>query len=510
MSAQDADTESETDDDGPGRREVAHRVFAAEYDDATLSHTEGEEERAPTYVVTPSGAKANRLFLSGVLTEVEQVNDEMLRARIVDPTGAFVVYAGQYQPEARATFDRTDPPEFVAVAGKARTFQPEDGDRVFSSVRPESVNVVDADTRDRWVVETARATLRRVGEMATALRDGAPTDPTDGVRLALDHYHTTGGYLAALRDLATDAAAVVADRRDEVRPLDAAPDDDGPADLDALAALRETEGVAGDTPPPTVEREANDAGPEAETETDRLADEADAGSGAEAAGDVEEIDTGETVASFDDDVGDFEPGDLEADAEADAETATDPGSEAAADADGEMYELDDEERERIESEYGTEFSTGTEVEDPGEADIETPAPEADAETETGESVGAEADAEAETMDDDEAESVDEEVDAEAETTDEEVEGDDADAEPTDDEAQTADEEVEEETAGDVDAVLMERMREMDDGDGADRADLVAAVADATGADVDAVEDAIQDALMSGQCYEPADDRLKPI
>ncbi len=57
---------------------------------------------------------------------------------------------------------------------------------------------------------------------------------------------------------------------------------------------------------------------------------------------------------------------------------------------------------------------------------------------------------------------------------------------------------------------MERMRELDDGDGADHEALVETVVDATGADPDSVEDAIQDALMSGQCYEPGEDRLKPI
>jgi len=59
-------------------------------------------------------------------------------------------------------------------------------------------------------------------------------------------------------------------------------------------------------------------------------------------------------------------------------------------------------------------------------------------------------------------------------------------------------------------VLVEEMKALDDGDGAPRDDLVARVTDRTGADETAVEDAIQDALMSGQCYEPEDGRLKPI
>ena len=72
-------------DSGPGNREVAYRVFAAEFEDSTISHSESDEERAPNYVITPTGARANRLFVVGVLTEVEQVNEDMLRGRVVDP-----------------------------------------------------------------------------------------------------------------------------------------------------------------------------------------------------------------------------------------------------------------------------------------------------------------------------------------------------------------------------------------------------------------------------------------
>ena len=57
---------------------------------------------------------------------------------------------------------------------------------------------------------------------------------------------------------------------------------------------------------------------------------------------------------------------------------------------------------------------------------------------------------------------------------------------------------------------MDRMREMDDGDGVDREMLMAAVVqdyDVTPADV---EDALESALMAGRCYEAGEDSLKPI
>jgi len=237
--------ESESSQGGAGRREVAWRLFAAEYDDADFDYSESDEERAPNYVVTPTGARVNRLFVVGVLTEVEQVSDEVLRGRVVDPTGAFVLYAGQYQPDEMAFLESADPPMFVAVTGKARTFQPDDSDRVFTSIRPESINEVDADTRDRWVVQTAEQTLDRASTFADALDAGQRGDDlraaleargvdaglASGVPLAIEHYATTKSYLAAVRDLALDSARVVAGESDadDVGPLDLAPDEGGDA-----------------------------------------------------------------------------------------------------------------------------------------------------------------------------------------------------------------------------------------------------------------------------------------
>jgi hypothetical protein len=57
---------------------------------------------------------------------------------------------------------------------------------------------------------------------------------------------------------------------------------------------------------------------------------------------------------------------------------------------------------------------------------------------------------------------------------------------------------------------MDAMAAHDDGDGASEADIVAAVTDRLGVDAAAVEDAIQDALMGGKCYEPEDGVYKPI
>ncbi len=144
-------------------REVARRVFAAEFNSATYTFKESDDERAPVYLLLPTGERANRVFLVGTLTETEDIGDdsEYWRGRIVDPTGTFFVYAGQYQPEAAAVLRELETPQYVAVTGKPRTFDTDEGSTTVS-VRPESITPVSEETRDQWVVEVAERTLERI------------------------------------------------------------------------------------------------------------------------------------------------------------------------------------------------------------------------------------------------------------------------------------------------------------------------------------------------------------
>jgi RPA family protein len=145
------------------QREVAHRAYAREFNDATYTFRESDDDRAPVYALLPTGAKANRVFIAGTLTETTDVgsDDEYWQGRIVDPTGTVFVYAGQYQPDAAALLRELDPPAFVAVVGKPRTYDTDDGGTNVS-LRPEHLTVVDQATRNRWVTETGQRTLDRI------------------------------------------------------------------------------------------------------------------------------------------------------------------------------------------------------------------------------------------------------------------------------------------------------------------------------------------------------------
>lgn len=144
-------------------REVAWRMFADELNGAIPLPT-GSEEYSPNYVLTPLGAKVNRVLIVGVLTDVVNVGSEeepLWRARVTDPTGVFYITAGQYQPEAAQTISRLPIPSFVAVVGKTRVYSPGEGIN-YISIRPESIKPVEREFRDIWVVETAASTLRRI------------------------------------------------------------------------------------------------------------------------------------------------------------------------------------------------------------------------------------------------------------------------------------------------------------------------------------------------------------
>lgn len=210
-------------------REVAWRIFAWEFNRSNLHMSEGDE-RAPNYIITPTGVKCNRLFIIGVVTEVENIGQDnsLWKARIADPTGVFTVYAGQYQPEAAIFLSELNVPAYVAVVGKARKYEPEDGS-VYTSVRPEEINIADEKQRDRWVLDTAERTLERVGLIKEAMnsklsgnelkeflmKKGNSPVVADGISRAIEHYKNLDRIIEELRTAVIQAIKAVASENNE-------------------------------------------------------------------------------------------------------------------------------------------------------------------------------------------------------------------------------------------------------------------------------------------------------
>jgi hypothetical protein len=171
------------------KREPAVRIFAQELAAVELTAGKEDGEKAdrftPTYAFSPTGAKINRVFVCGVLTEVDEMETSsasFIKGRLVDATGGVGIMAGQYQPEvAIALRDLAGKlPAFVAVIGKPNIYKPKDGG-CYVSIRPEDVRVVTEQIVETWTAETAKQTLERIRRLKEAITSGKGSDEMKAV-----------------------------------------------------------------------------------------------------------------------------------------------------------------------------------------------------------------------------------------------------------------------------------------------------------------------------------------
>jgi hypothetical protein len=201
-------------------REVAKRMFAREFNDSTCTFREEDGERAPRFLLTTTAAKCNRIFVVGTLTEKEDIGSDLeyWRGRVVDPTGGFTIYAGQYQEEVMDRLASLEVPHWVAVIGKPNVREREVNGVIntYTSLRPEYLEVVDATTRDLWVIDTARATLDRIKRMKNPIDLDAET--LQNIEHAKDHYQFID--LEYYREMVLEALKSLSDRGSGVNPID--------------------------------------------------------------------------------------------------------------------------------------------------------------------------------------------------------------------------------------------------------------------------------------------------
>lgn len=168
-------------------REEAKRVLVAELLAADATVKPGGDERSPTYLVLPSGGTANRVFLVGALTNVEETEDGAYNIQINGPTGTIRAYCGQYSPQPQSLMSQVynsdgAPPAFITVVAKPDTFSPSDSDEVYTNLQPEQMNVFASDDngnplhmaagdkiagediRNSWIRETIEHTLERIDD----------------------------------------------------------------------------------------------------------------------------------------------------------------------------------------------------------------------------------------------------------------------------------------------------------------------------------------------------------
>ena len=147
------------------KRESAKRIFAREFNMTRYDVKFDEsDDKSPTFIITPTGALASRVLISGIMTSKEKKTDKNILyvGSVNDNTGSFKITASHFNPSSQqqmASIKET--PVFVTVIGKPSMYKREDS-KVFTTVRVEDIVVTDKLTRDLWILDTAKATYNRI------------------------------------------------------------------------------------------------------------------------------------------------------------------------------------------------------------------------------------------------------------------------------------------------------------------------------------------------------------
>jgi len=190
-------------------REPAWRLFAHEFQ-ASVQEEAGAGERPVRHVLSPLGARMNRVLVVGTLSVPEAVGKDptapFLRSRLTDPTGAFNVTAGGFQPRALGAFQAIASPQRSLVVGKAHLYSGRDG-VAYGSIRAEAVRAIDENEYRLDLTEILRQTLIRIDLMEDLRAGRAPTSSAEATRAGLAPLWWTGASQAAARYPAVDLAA---------------------------------------------------------------------------------------------------------------------------------------------------------------------------------------------------------------------------------------------------------------------------------------------------------------
>ncbi len=200
------------------RREPGVLVLAKELSAAIVKHVE-DREYSPTYLISEIGGKLSRVLIGGVLDQIENRGSEadpFYTARVIDPNGDFYyLQAGQYNPEGAMALSKLEIGVPVLCVGKVRARTPEDSERTYVSVQPESIRAVSMDEVNHWAIKACDTLMRRInankafGEDDEALKRANLTGrEMDGLELSKDFYPTIAveTYQALLYDCLTRLA----------------------------------------------------------------------------------------------------------------------------------------------------------------------------------------------------------------------------------------------------------------------------------------------------------------
>jgi RPA family protein len=147
------------------RREPGILVLAQELSSSIEKHVE-DREYSPTYLISEIGGKLSRVLIAGVLDQIENrgsEEDPFYTARVIDPNGDYYyLQAGQYNPEGAAALSKLEIGVPVLCVGKVRARTPEDSERTYVSVQPESIRAVTMKQVNHWAVRACDGLMLRI------------------------------------------------------------------------------------------------------------------------------------------------------------------------------------------------------------------------------------------------------------------------------------------------------------------------------------------------------------
>ena len=147
------------------RREPGILVLAQELASSIEKHVE-DREYSPTYLISEIGGKLSRVLIAGVLDQIENrgsEEDPFYTARVIDPNGDYYyLQAGQYNPEGAAALSKLEVGVPVLCVGKVRARTPEDSERTYVSVQPESIRAVTMKEVNHWAVRACDGLMLRI------------------------------------------------------------------------------------------------------------------------------------------------------------------------------------------------------------------------------------------------------------------------------------------------------------------------------------------------------------
>lgn len=161
-------------------REPAWRVVAREIE-SSLEEERGSGERAASYVLSPFGARMNRVLLAGNLSPAEPIGRDasqlFWRARLSDPTGGVAVTAGSFRPRAMTQLRSSNSPRLAIVIGKVHLYQGRNG-MSYLSVRAEAARTVGENEERAALSDAVGQTLDRLDLIERLRNDPAVPSAT--------------------------------------------------------------------------------------------------------------------------------------------------------------------------------------------------------------------------------------------------------------------------------------------------------------------------------------------